>query len=108
MANPSVDEMRLQLAMAFGQGAGAMLASPEALTFALAKNASLIRRASADWDASQCAFMDLVRRLGQISATLAIVDKKPEIGKKHVMKGVAIVLNVCPCGPLLRGRQQEN
>jgi hypothetical protein len=97
MENPSVDEMQLQLAMAFGQGAGAMMASPDALVFALSKNAALIRRARTDWEASRFAFIELVRRLGQISATLAIVDGKSEILKKHVLKGLITIVPVCPC-----------
>jgi hypothetical protein len=97
MASPSVDEMQLQLAMAFGQGTGAMTASPEALAFALSKNAALIRRARGDWQASRYAFTELVRRLGQASATLAIVDGRPEIAEEHVKRGLDIVLGVCPC-----------
>lgn len=97
MANP-IDDLQLQLAMAFGQGAGAMTASPEALSFALSNNAALIRRARADWAASRFAFIELVRRLGQVSATHAIMDKKSEIGKKHVIDGLRIILPICPCG----------
>jgi hypothetical protein len=97
MANP-IDEMQLQLAMAFGQGAGAMTASPEALSFALSKNAALIRRARVDWTASRFAFIELVRRLGQAAATFAIMDKKSEIGRKHVIGGLKIILPICPCG----------
>jgi hypothetical protein len=105
MANPSIDALPLQLAMAFGQGAGAMLAAPEALTFALSSNTALIRRARADWTASRFAFIELVRRLGQISAALAVADGSPEIHLKHIRRGLPIVLGICPCGVPFKTRR---
>ena len=107
MANLSENEMQLQLAVAFGQGTGVMPASPEALAFALDEKAALIRRARADWAASRPAFLDLVRRVGQVSATLAIVDRAPEIGRKHIESGLAIVAPVCPCDPALRMQSRQ-
>lgn len=102
MANLSVDEMHLQLAVAFGQGTGVMPASPEALAFALRENEARIERARGDWQAFRPAFLDLVRRLGQASATLAIVGGAPEIGPQHVEAGLRAVNPVCPCGPPLQ------
>ncbi|HVO11400.1 MAG TPA: hypothetical protein VMX54_11720 [Vicinamibacteria bacterium] len=97
MANLSLEEMHLQLAVAFGQGTGTITVSPAALAFALKESAGLIERAREDWRASRYAFTDLVRRMGQISATLAIVDGKAEIAEEHVKRGLDTVANVCPC-----------
>jgi hypothetical protein len=97
MAYSSVDTIRLQMAMAFGQGAGCMLANPEALAFALSENTALIERAVGDWTASRPAFIELVRVLGQVAATKAAVDGSPEIEKRHIEYGLHIVLKVCPC-----------
>jgi hypothetical protein len=97
MAYSSVDAIQLQMAMAFGQGAGCMLANPEALAFALSENAGLIERARGDWVASRPAFIELVRMLGQIAATRAAVDGSPEIERRHVEFGLQAVLAACPC-----------
>ena len=92
MAYSSVDTIQLQMAMAFGQGAGSMLANPEALSFALSENTSLIQRAVGDWTASKPAFIELVRVLGQIAATKAAVDGSPEIERRHLEFGLQAVL----------------
>jgi hypothetical protein len=97
MAYSSVDTVRLQMAMALGQGAGAMLANSEALSFALSENADLIERAVGDWTKSRPAFIELVRVLGQIAATRAAMDGCPEIEQKHIEFGIRSVLGVCPC-----------
>jgi hypothetical protein len=107
MANLSVEEMQLQLAVAFGQGTGAIPASPDALGFALSSSAVLIRRARGDWDASRHAFVDLVRRMGQISATLAIAGGKAEIGRPHVRAALKIVNPICPCRTVRRTPTEE-
>ena len=97
MANESFDTIRLQLAMAFGQGAGSMLANSETLAFALSAHSGLIERAAGDWTASKPAFIELVRVLGQIAATRAVLDGKAEIEKQHIQEAIPAVLNVCPC-----------
>jgi hypothetical protein len=97
MAYSSGDTMRLQMAMAFGQGAGCMLASPEALAFILSENTALIDRAIGDWAASRPAFIELVRVLGQVAATKAAVDGSPQIERQHIELGLQTVLKVCPC-----------
>jgi hypothetical protein len=107
MANLSVEEMQLQLAVAFGQGTGAIPASPDALAFALSKNAVLIRRARGDWDASRYAFIDLVRRMGQIAATLAIVGGRAEIATAHVRAALRLINPICPCTPVTRTAADE-
>jgi hypothetical protein len=97
MSNESFDAIRLQMAMAFGQGAGSMLASPEALSFALSGNADMIERAAGDWTASKPTFIYLVRVLGQIAAARAAMDGVAEIEPRHVEAGLTGVLQVCPC-----------
>jgi hypothetical protein len=97
MASESYDSIRLQMAMAFGQGAGSMLATPAALSFAMSSQSKLIERAAGDWSASQFAFIELVRVLGQIAATQAARDGKPRIEEAHVKAGLASVVGICPC-----------
>lgn len=105
MSNESFDGNRLQMVMAFGQGAGSMLASPEALSFALSANADMIERAAGDWTASKPTFIYLVRVLGQIAATRAAMDGVAEIAQRHVEAGLTVVLQVCPCFAPVTPRQ---
>jgi hypothetical protein len=93
----SVEDIRLQLAMAFGQGSSTLGVTSDALSTVMASNAEMIETARGTWDASSFPFLDLVRRLGQISATLAIMDGEPEIKSAHVLKGITIVSKICPC-----------
>jgi hypothetical protein len=97
MTNESSESIRLQLAMAFGQGAGVMLATPEALAFLSSEHASLVQRAVRDWTDSRFAFVELVRVLGQLSAAYAANDSKWEIEVAHVKKALPAVLGPCPC-----------
>jgi hypothetical protein len=107
MANESSETIRLQLAMAFGQGAGSMLANADATDFALSTNQELIDRAIGDWDASKFAFIELVRLLGQIAATLAAVDRKAEIERRHIEAALPGVLLPCPCSKAPREIPRE-
>ncbi len=97
MAKESLDAIQLQLAMAFGQGAGSMMATPEALAYTVSSQAALIGRARTDWEASKFAFIELVRVMGQIAAARAAFDGRPEIAMEHVEKAIHAVLGVCPC-----------
>jgi hypothetical protein len=99
----SSDTIRLQLAMAFGQGAGSMLANAEATEFALSSNGELIDRAVADWPASKFAFIELVRLLGQIAATHAAMDGKAEIEREHIQAALPAVMAPCPCARRIPG-----
>lgn len=92
-----IDAMHLQLAMAFGQGAGTMLASEECLTFLLQEEQSLIEQARITWTASRPAFAYLVRLLGQMAAVNAAADGRAEIGVQDVQKCLSAVLAPCPC-----------
>ena len=93
----SVDTVKLQLAMAFGQGAGTMLADREALETLLSEQSDIIERALRDWDASQWAFISLVRMLGQHSAARAAANGSAVIRWEDVKFSLPTVMIICPC-----------
>jgi hypothetical protein len=92
-----IDGVKLQLAMAFGQGAGAMLADPTALEKLLAEKGTLLDKALKNWDASRFAFTELVRTLGQVSATRAAARKGAAIMWTDIEESLPDVLELCPC-----------
>ena len=96
-ANANVDGLKLQLAMAFGQGAGVMLANVEALETLLAERRQILTNAMETWAASQWAFTELLRTLGQLSATHAAAAGSPEIRWTDIEASLAPVLTLCPC-----------
>jgi len=102
MAKDSLELIRLQVAMAFGQGAGAMLASHDALKFLLTEHGAVLERASRDWKAARFAFVDLMRVLGQIAATIAAMDGHWQIEKQHIKQAVPTALGPCPCEDSVR------
>jgi hypothetical protein len=95
MAN--VDTVKLQLAMAFGQGAGTMLANAEALETLLAEHGAILGSALTNWSASHWAFTELVRTLGQLSAARAAASGSPEIRWSDIEPSIAAVMEICPC-----------
>jgi hypothetical protein len=97
MAHPSADEVRLQLAMAFGQGAGYMLATPAALDVAVSSQAKVMERAMRNWAVTRYALTELVRLAGQIAAARAAVEGRTEIDRDHARYAIDAVLEVCPC-----------
>ena len=95
---PATNEgVKLQLAMAFGHGAGAMLASPEALETLLAEEGDVLRNAMSDWSKNRWAFTELVRTLGQMSAANAAVAGSAEIRWSDISKSLSPVMTICPC-----------
>ena len=92
-----VDTVKLQLAMAFGQGAGAMLADDEALESLLAKESAILENAMKDWKASQWAFTSLVRVLGQVAATRAAMNGSAVIRWRDIEGSLETVMLPCPC-----------
>jgi hypothetical protein len=96
--------MRLQLAMAFGQGAGHMLADADALDRLLLEQTTIIANAAAGWNTSHWAFIELVRRLGQLSATRAGMERSAVIRWEHIAWAIPAVMELCPCldGPPAR------
>jgi hypothetical protein len=97
--------MRLQLAMAFGQGAGVMIADAEALDRLVTEQTALIANANASWHASHWAFIELVRRLGQVSAARAAMERSAVIRWEHIAWSIPAVMELCPCldRPPVRG-----
>jgi len=93
----NIDGLKLQLAMAFGQGAGAMLAEPEALETLLAQEGEMLKTAMANWKESRWAFTQLVRTLGQMSAANAAVAGTAEIRWSEISKSLTAVMTICPC-----------
>jgi hypothetical protein len=91
------DSVKLQLAMAFGQGAGAMLANAQALETLLAEQGDILTNAIGNWNESRWAFIELVRILGQLSATHAAVGGSAEIRWIDIQPSLAHVLTLCPC-----------
>ena len=94
---PETEALKLQLAMAFGQGAGAMLANPEALEKLLAEEGDVLSNAMANWNESRWAFTQLVRTLGQLSAVNAAVAGSAEIRWSDISKSLSPVMTICPC-----------
>lgn len=93
----NIDTVKLQLAMAFGQGAGCMMATAEALESLLADQGAIITNATANWGASHWAFIELVRRLGQMSAVRAAMGGKAEIRWNDIAVSLPGVMEICPC-----------
>jgi hypothetical protein len=94
----NIEAVKLQLAMAFGQGTGVMLAETEALDTLLAEESEVLRSAmTSNWEANRWAFTELVRTLGQVSAVHAAVDGSATIRWKHVQKALPAVMVICPC-----------
>lgn len=92
-----IDAVKLQLAMAFGQGAGAMLANAEALETLLAEEGEILVNAMGNWNASRWAFIELLRTLGQLSAAHAAAGGSAEIRWTDIAPSIAPVLTLCPC-----------
>ena len=99
------DAIKLQLAMAFGQGAGTMLANAEALETLLSEQGEMLATALNTWDKSRWAFTELVRTLGQLSAANAAAGGSAEIRWQDIKASIRPVLDLCPCfdpGRMLR------
>jgi len=92
-----IDSVKLRLAMAFGQGAGVLLATDEALERLLSEKGDMLANATVDWNASRWAFTELVRTLGQLSAARAAAEGSAEIQWTHIEASLEAVLSLCPC-----------
>jgi hypothetical protein len=93
----NIDGVKLQLAMAFGQGAGHMQAHAEALEQLLAEEGKVLSSAIGSWQASHWAFIELVRTLGQISATRAAMGGSALIRWADIAASLPAVMDICPC-----------
>jgi len=92
-----INGTKLQLAMAFGQGAGVMLADAQALEGLFAEHADLLDNAMRNWDSSRWAFVELMRLLGQISAARAAARGSAHIDNIDISAALEPVLGLCPC-----------
>ena len=97
MPGPPLQDVELQLIMAFGQGSGSMMASAEALRAGLSSQQPVIQNAMNRWSSARFALYELVRLAGQIAAARAALDGRPEIDSAHVIDALQIVLGICPC-----------
>ena len=97
---PELETIKLQLAMAFGQGAGVMGASTEALHHVFATNSSLIEQAAESWGVSRWAFVELTRLLGQSSANHAMRNGSAIIRPQDIDAVINVVMDLCPCNAL--------
>src|SRR5262245_56560466 len=93
----SIDTIRFQLAMAFGQGAGAMVANHDALSMLLSTQGALISRAASDWEATQWALIAFARLLGQLAATHAAAHNSAVIRTQDITAYIDLLLDMCPC-----------
>jgi hypothetical protein len=92
-----IDGVKLQLAMAFGQGAGAMLATADAIDRLLEQKGGILENAMRDWNASRWAFIQLVRTLGQVSAAHAAGTGSAQIQWTDIEAALPGILILCPC-----------
>jgi hypothetical protein len=92
----SIDGVKLQMAMAFGQGAGAMLAEEEALERLLSTEIEMVERAAARWSTFHWAFLTLLRTLGQMSAVRAAHAGRGTIRWVDIELSLPAVLGPCP------------
>jgi hypothetical protein len=93
----NIDGVKLQLAMAFGQGAGHMQAQAEALERLLAEEGEVVSNAIGNWEASHWAFIELTRVLGQLSAARAAVGGSARIRWTDIEGSLDAVMVICPC-----------
>jgi hypothetical protein len=92
----SIDGVKLQMAMAFGQGAGAMLAEEEALEKLLSTEMEMVERAAGKWSTFHWAFLTLLRTLGQVSAVRAAHAGQARIRWVDIEASLSVVLGPCP------------
>ena len=92
-----VELVKLQMAMAFGQGAGSMLAAEEAIGQMFASNSDIVDRAIQDWDQSRWAFIELMRVLGQMAAVRAAMAGQGYIRWMDIEGALPAALGLCPC-----------
>jgi len=98
----NVELVKLQLAMAFGQGAGTMLAEKDALKSLLDENGKILLKAMDNWDESHWAFVELMRVLGQHASVIAIGAGHGRIKWTDIKHAIPAVMVDCPCVDRIR------
>jgi hypothetical protein len=95
-ANPSeasstFETITWQLAMAFGHGAGNLLATPGAVTAAIAPFRETFSDNVEHWDEWSLKSIVFARTLGQVAATLAVMDGAVVIRGAHVTSALGLL-----------------
>ena len=98
----NVELVKLQLAMAFGQGAGSMLAETDALKTLLDEDGDILKNAMGNWKDSQWAFVELMRVLGQHASASACAAGHWRIKYTDLKHAIPAVMVDCPCVDRLR------
>ena len=96
----SFETISWQLAMAFGQGAGNLLATPRAVTAAISPFRETFSNNVARWDEWGLKSMMFARTLGQVAAARAVVAEAVVIDTAHVTWALDRVANnqIMPLG----------
>jgi hypothetical protein len=81
----------LQLAMAFGQGAGTMLATPRALMAAFNTYAEAFTDRAESWSAFELRAVEYARALGQVAAWTAVDNGRCIIDLADVRAALTVV-----------------
>lgn len=92
----TIDGVKLQMAMAFGQGAGAMVAEEAALERLLSTETEMVERAAGRWSTFHWAFLTLLRALGQVAAIRAAQAGRVTIRWEDIELSLPAVLGPCP------------
>ena len=80
-----------QVAMAFGQGAGTMLATPAALRHAFSKYDAIFTRNVKRWPEYELVALEYARALGQQAAFAAARDNRCVIDVDDVQHGLDVI-----------------
>jgi len=84
-------DITLQLAAAFGQGAGVMLIEADALRPAYEAYAPHITRAVPFWDTDALTSVSVMRAMGAYAAHLALSDRRFVISRGDVESALTVV-----------------
>lgn len=87
----STHTIGLQLAMAFGQGAGTMLATSEALMAAFTPYAAAFEEKAERWVEFELKALEYARALGQVAAYAAASNRRCVIDAEDVRYALSVV-----------------
>jgi hypothetical protein len=74
------------ISMAFGQGAGTMRATPDAVDAATADYRRLIEQSTEPWEVIELSTLELARSVGRFAAHVATADGRDVIEKRHYVE----------------------
>ena len=98
MADTTIDAMdiTLQLAAAFGQGAGVMMIDTDALRPAVRAYADAIERSIPFWDTDAHGSIAALRAMGAYAAHRALSERRFTISREDVEAALGVVRHVDP------------